>query len=164
MSEITPVIIGTVLGAALSGWIAWFITKKNTERTILATFALNRIQERDKAAATFRLSFLELLLFLKQDIEPEGFTDFVSFLHNLYPKHAAAVIAFGPYLNKTEVGRINKAWFDYCFPNGIKEGTDDEAKYAFPMDDYAHISDPQKVALEKIEKLFSIGSHNKLTL
>ena len=164
MSNIISGIIGAITGAIFSGWIAWLIAKRSIEQTNLASLALDRIQERDKATATFRLAFLELLLFLKFNIRPDGFTDFVSFLHNLYPKHAAAVITVIPFLNKSGIKRINKAWFDYCFPNGIKEGTDEESKYAFPLDDYATIHEPQKIALEKIEILFATDSHNKFLL
>uniref|UniRef100_A0A6M3IJ27 Uncharacterized protein n=1 Tax=viral metagenome TaxID=1070528 RepID=A0A6M3IJ27_9ZZZZ len=157
-------IISAIIGALFAGWIAWFITKRNTDRTILASLALNRIQERRKAAATFRNEFLGLLLVLKDTIElpnediPKAF---VSYVHCLYPKHAAAVIAFAPYLGRDGIERINKAWFDYCFPNGIKKGTKDEEKYAHPLDDYGTMPEnkARKVALEKIEKLLSISGH-----
>ncbi len=157
MANIISAITGALVGAIFSGWIAWLIAMRNIEQTNLASLALNRIQERRKAAADFRLAFLELLLFLKEDIKPEGFTDFVSYLHKLYPGHSAAIIKFTPYLNKAGIDRINRAWFDYKFPNGIEKNNED--KESFPLDDYAHLSDPQKVATEKIEKLLFIDSH-----
>lgn len=110
------------------------------------------------------MSNIILILFLKYDIEPKGFTNFVSFLHKLYPKHSAAIIKFTSYLNKAGIDRINKAWFNYKFPNGITEDEYREGKEGFPLDDYTHIPEPQKVALEKIEKLLSVGSHNKIIL
>lgn len=158
MSQMIPVIIGAIVGAIFSGWIAWLIAKKNIKQTNLASLALNRIQDRRKAAASFRLAFLELLLFLKEDIDPEGFTDFVSFLHKSYPKHVAAIIKFTAYLDKIGVERINKAWFNYKFPNGIPKG--EEGKEVFPLDDYAYIPEPQRVALEKVENLLSVCDHN----
>ena len=158
MSQITPVIIGAIVGAIFSGWIAWMIAKRNIKETNLASLAINRIQDRQKAAAIFKLAFLELLLFLKENIEPEGFTDFVSYLHRLYPQHAAAVITFTPYLNKAGVERTNRAWFNYKFPDGIAKGKED--KEAFPLNDYASIPEPQRIALEKIENLLSVCAHN----
>ena len=71
----------------------------------------------------------------------------------------AAIIAFTPYLDKTGVKRIDKAWFDYRWPNGIKENTEEEIKYEFPLGDYVSISEPKRTALEKIEALLSISSH-----
>ena len=158
MENIISAIIGAITGGIFSGWIAWIIAKRSIEQNNLASLALNRIQDRRKAAADFRLAFLELLLFLKDDIEPEGFTDFVSFLHRVYPQHAAAIIEFTPYLDRIGVERINKAWFNYKFPNGIPKG--EEGKEAFPLDDYAHISEPIKIALEKIESLLSVCKNN----
>lgn len=162
MEEKMENIVAAIIGAICAGWIAWFITKRNTDRTILATFALNRIQERRKAIAEFRLAFLDLLLFLKEDIKPKEFTDFHSFLGSSFTHHAAAIIKFTPYLDRTGIRRINEAWFDYKFPNGIAEGK--ENKEAFPLHDYTYISEPEKVALEKIENLLSVGSHNKIIL
>jgi len=162
MSNIIAGIIGgtsgAIVGAICSGWIAWLIAKKNIERTQLASLALNRIQERRKAAANFRLAFLELLLLLKEDIEPKGFTNLHSYLVAMYPKHAAAITTFIPYLDKTRVERINKAWFDYKYPNGIAKG--EEHKEAFPLQDYAQMSEPKTVALNKIENLLSVCDHN----
>jgi hypothetical protein len=162
MTGIIPIIIGAVVGAIFSGWIAWLIAKRTTEQTILASLALDRIQSRDKAAALFRLEFLDLILVLK------GITDlddmpkaFVSYINKFYHKHSAAVITFIPYLDKVRVERINSAWFDYCYPNGIKEGTKDEQKYAFPLGDYADMPEERakRIVLEKIEKLLSISGH-----
>ena len=150
-------IVAAIVGAIVGGWIALMIANRNIERTSLASLALNRIQDKRKAAADFRLAFLELILFLKEGIEPKGYTDFVSYLHGVYPHHAAAIIKFTPYLNRIEIKRINRAWFDYKFPNGIPNGK--EGKEAFPLDDYAHISGPQRIALEKIENLLSISNH-----
>jgi len=79
----------------------------------------------------------------------------------LHPKHYAAVVTFIPYLNKIGVERISSAWFDYCFPCGIKKGTEEEIKKAFPLEDYVNMGEEKakRIALEKIEKLLSVSGH-----
>ena len=70
----------------------------------------------------------------------------------------AAIIKFTPYTNRRGAKRIDRAWLNYKFPNGIADG--EEGKEAFPLDDYARISEPQRIALEKIETLLSVCDHN----
>jgi len=139
-------------GAILGVFIGWLLNEQTIDRTV-------KKQEFAKAAISFRLAFLELLLLLKENIKPKEFTDFPSYLVAMYHEHAAAIITFTACLDKAGIERINKAWFHYKFPNGIAK--DEEDKKAFPLEDYAHMpkGKAERVALEKIENLLSVGNH-----
>ena len=158
-------VIGILIGALLGGYVSWLITKRDTEHTILATFTLNRIQEFNKAAANFRAAFIDAVIFLKFD-QPDTDNSMSDvhvndFLNNFTVQHLQAIIKFKPFLSKGERTSLDRAWDEYCHPEGKPK--DKYEKRDFVFNGYYHIEEAsgeeaaKKIALGKINNLLEFA-------
>ncbi len=103
------------------------VTKRNTEQTIKGSFELINLQERNKAAATFRAAFIEDIMILndalrQRDLPPGYVPDIIK---SSIKGHTKAYIKLSPYLSSEEKMAFDKAWKGYTDPEDIqKEGLD----------------------------------------
>lgn len=166
MENIISAIIGAIVGAICGGWIAWIIADKNTDRTILATNSLNRIQEFNNAAANFHAAFIDVIIFLKfnqPNMSNSMNIDRVNkVLNDFTIQHLQAIIKFKPFLSKNKRLGIDKAWDEYCYPDGAP--TDSNGKDIFLFKAYYSIEDAEgsdkarEKALEKINNILSFAN------
>ena len=145
----------TILGSmiALLGVIIGWVVNRLT-----ATHTMKK-QEFYKAAAAFRLAFINEIRTLKNVFHPENMADtFVqSTLSDASAKHENACIAFSPYLSARQRLEFGGAWKDYCCPEG-----GDRAEDPSPFIDYikeTRLDLSIRLALEKIDKLMKFAKH-----
>ena len=122
------IIIGIIIGcvsAAFGGYLA-FVASEHTRR----------IQEFNKAAATFKNAFLEQIVYLKGELAdestPEEYnTDLCTFLRSNMLDSLRAIENFKPYLSVQERIGIEQAWNNYCHHGYTPQNAYEKRKMAF---------------------------------
>ena len=105
-------ILGALLGALLTGPIAYYFTKK-----------LLHLQEFNKAAILFRNSFVDEIDFLKYHGDSEHWIDDTAYgvIVEAYSKHRKAYESFRLDLPIKKRVAFDKAWEKYLYPEGDPE-------------------------------------------
>ena len=144
-------ILGSMIGL-LGVIVGWGMNRLTVNHTM-------RKQEFYKAAAVFRLAFIDEIRILKTAFHPENMDDtFVqSMLSDASAKHENAYMAFSPYLSARQRRKFNEAWKDYCCPESGNRAEDPS-----PFIDYireTRLDLSIRLALEKIDKLMEFAKH-----
>ena len=113
--------IAAIFGALIGGTVGCFGSY------FVATNTLKR-QSFNTAASKFSRAFIDEIRKLDQRYHAINTDDFslYEFLRANLPKHERAMLMFKPYLSQSERFYLDKAWKEYCNPEGI-----DMAGYPF---------------------------------
>ena len=148
--------ISTIIAGFGGAALGAFITYKVSTR-------LSNQSNYNKAAARFINAFTEIRLYLEFGIDAED-RDVViinELLESHSVKHLSAIIDFKPFLSRYERSRLDKAWDEYCHPDGIPP--DKGEKEAFIFDDYHHFQESlgeektKNIALEKLNNILNFA-------
>jgi hypothetical protein len=149
---ILAAIIGAVIGSTIAGGVSYLVSRK----AIKNSFALIRLQERNRALATFRNAFLPELIFLKHNTRISGISasnDLYEFLFSAYvTRHVEAFEAYRNHLSTEEKANIDRVWQEYCCNPDNPETLCFE-QYSRKGTDRGHEADSKKLALERIEAI-----------
>lgn len=110
MDPAIATIIGAVVGALITGIAAYYFSIR-----------LGRRHDFNKAAATFRSVFTDELRQLNDYVTlPEDINDeaILEMLKSSRTKYENAFIQFKPYLGSSKKDSFEKAWQDFCYPQG----------------------------------------------
>lgn len=144
-------ILGSMIGL-LGVIVGWGMNR------LTATHTMKK-QEFYKAAAAFRLAFIDEIRTLKNGFHPPNMADtFVqSTLSDAAAKHENACIAFSPYLSARQRRKFDEAWKEYCCPEGGNRAEDPSPFIDYIMETRVDLS--IRMALEKIDKLMEFAKH-----
>lgn len=128
--------------------------------------AIGRDKRNDfnKAAADFREAFLPEATFLKHNANVGGLSSSNTLhgkLRNAYLRQLKALEVFKGYLSPAKITAMDRAWDEYCHPNGIPQ--DPNEKRDFRFNAYLEIEDAEgaakakEVALQKIYKILKVA-------
>lgn len=144
----------TIIGALIGGWIGY----KSAVKSI-------KITEFNKAASEFKDAFLPEIIYFKHStiIKTMSHADTIrEKLGSAYiGRHLKAYELFKGHLSKRGRGCIEKAWDEYCYPEG--KPTEHNEEMHFKFIDYQSIEESQgtdkakQVALEKLNKLLKFA-------
>jgi hypothetical protein len=140
---------------------------------ILSSYITYRFSEcRDKkkefqyAAAKFRAAFkYELMSLGKQPypVLPDRPREIIlrEFLTNAFPKHYEAFLVFKVFLSPNIKPIFEKAWMDYCYPDGE---TNERPLNAYGntvvSNEMGEYTIDEKIAIKRIERLIDFAKHN----
>ena len=144
--NMSDTIVGTILGVVI-GWLLNHCTANSIVKR----------QEFYKAAAAFRVAFVDEYRSLKSIARPEDIDDnfVMNMLSEAVAKHEKACIMFRPYLTGKQIRAFDKAWHDYLVPKG-----GEIADLPNPFIDYCCESNHEsciKLALEKMDVLMEFA-------
>jgi len=155
----------------IGAWIGGIISKRASMEAVKSSnqnaVILIQQQEFNKAATVVRSAFVDVLLFLEFGVTSEldpvrDDIKICDFLRSFAAGQLKAIIEFKPFLSECERIGIERAWDEYCHPEGIPE--DKSEKRNFILDGYFHIEESssgekaKKIALEKINNILKFAS------
>lgn len=136
---------GTILGVV----IGWLLNHRTMNSIV-------KRQEFYKAAAAFRVAFVDEYSSLKSIARPEDIDDsfVMNTLSKAVAKHEKAYIMFCPYLTGKRIRAFDKAWHNYLVPTG-----GEVADLPNPFIDYCESNHESciKLALEKMDVLMEFA-------
>ena len=144
-------------GAILGAWL-----------TRRSTVAILKRQEFNKAATEFRDAFLCEIIYLRYNARlsecERAYTDLHEFPRAGYLfRHLKAFEIFRNHLSVADRKAIDKAWDEYCHPQGVPE--DPNEKKDFRFNDYMAIAESggidkaKEIALQRIDELLEFTGH-----
>jgi hypothetical protein len=162
MTEIQAIIVGAIIGGSVA-LISAFFSYRWARSVSLESI---QIVEFNKAAAEFRNAFLPEIIYLNHDAVIEDISGKADNIHGLLRfaylrRHLPAFEVFRSQLNSDDRSKIDKAWDEYCHPDGIPE--DASEKKAFGIDGYFRIieasgeEEAKRIARENINKLLKFA-------
>lgn len=106
-------VIGIIIGAIIGFAGSWIIAKRIINQTNLSTLALNRIQERRKAAFSFHNAFINEIRLLQENIETRNnpYTNIIR--PDVMISHEKAKIRFERFIVADQRSAFNEAWEKY---------------------------------------------------
>jgi hypothetical protein len=107
--------IAAILGAIVGGIIGIFSTLCATRSARSTSLEVIRITGFNKAAATFRVAFVNVIFALRQNIEGRREEMTIKIITNeVLVIQEKAKILFEPFLAKSDTERFNDAWGKYA--------------------------------------------------
>lgn len=106
-------VLGTVLGVLIGGPITYYYAKILIQETHKSSLDIMQRQEFNKAAATFRIAFVEVVRLFRQENSIKDMTVNQIITDTVLVEQEKAKILFEPYLRNSELTSFNKAWEEY---------------------------------------------------
>lgn len=137
---------GIIVGAIIAGPITYFFSRKLINESHKNALAIIKITEFNKAAASFRASFIkeQRLLTLDSVADKTGLTA-VDIIKEAIDRQEIAMIRFEPFVCESDIDAYKKAWKEYA----------GDSKHFEQYSTVRHIDIPEKkkLALDRINNL-----------
>ena len=155
MTEVQAIITGAIIGGGIA-LVAAFFSYRWSRSVSLESI---RTADFNKAATKFRAAFIPQIAYLTHNADIHSCGNLREVLSHSYLRgHLQALEIFKPHLSPIDQRNIEKAWKDYCHPDGEYNGSAFSA-YGTELTSGGKIrAYGKEVALEKLNNLLKFAT------
>lgn len=157
---IQAAMVGAVVGASLTGWLSYYISRKAIETTHQNAIELLHRQEFIRAAINFRSAFFDLLIFCQQPPSGSGAEIHIAdFIINAIAEQTKAALLFRAYLKNINRFSFDQAWKEYSGQENWNEFNSEFIKSEYSVVFYDTNAEKKMCHLitSRVDKLFQFA-------